>query len=124
MDQSDFIEVYARLSIINEMQITTDIKQRLSMQLFDQHKTTEACFKQTVDFYHKSPEEWIIIIEKVKVRIQELKQLYQPKGSQKKNAATDDRTDSNQPQSLIMLQRQNPGDSHTRPDSSTERRSR
>jgi hypothetical protein len=124
LDQTVFIELYARLSIINEMQINTDLKQKLAMQLFDQHSTTEACFKQTVNFYHQSPEEWIVIIEKVKKRMRELKELYQPKGSQKKDAATDDRTDSNQPQSLIMLQRQDPGDSHTRPDSSTKRRRR
>jgi hypothetical protein len=124
IEQDTFITLYAHLSIISEMQIPLDAKQRLTRQLFTQHNTTEDRFNDTVSHYHQMPEEWIIIIEQVKKKIQELKQLYQPHRGQKKNTATNNRAGTDQPQGFVRPQSQNPGNSQTGPDTTAKRRSR
>jgi hypothetical protein len=124
IEQDTFVEIYAHLTIISEMQIPINSKQSLSKKLFTQHNITEDRFKLTVSHYHQTPEKWIFIIEQVKNKIQELKQLYQSHGSQKKNGATDDGATTNQPQGFIGPQRQNPRNSQAGPDTSAKRSSR
>jgi hypothetical protein len=121
IEENTLIELYAQLSIINEMQISKSTKHVLTQNLFGKYNTTEEQFRQTVSEYHKSPERWISVIEKVKNKIQELKELYQPKTGQQKQTATDNRAAPDQPQGFIRPQRQDSRNSQTRPDSTAER---
>ena len=124
LPQDTFIEVYARLLIINEMRISFATKQNLTHQLLKKYDVSYNQFKNRIAYYHTKPEKWIDIVGETQIKIKELKELYKTKGSQKEETATDDRTQPDKPYGFIKPQSENSRYRKAGPDSSAERRGR
>ncbi len=73
LSESDFISIYAKLTIINELNIDKDYHDRLVEELLYEFNIQVADIQKSVEFYQKNPRKWLIILEKVKDRIAELR---------------------------------------------------
>ena len=78
IDNEEFIEIYARLLIIYEMDISKEYHDRLIDELFREHNTTLVQIDSTLSFLNENPEDWVPILEKVRDRIQELRKVLVP----------------------------------------------
>ena len=78
LDNEKFIEIYARLLIIYEMEISKEYHDRLLDELFREHNATKTKIDSTVSSLNRNPEAWVAILEKVRDRIQELRKELVP----------------------------------------------
>jgi hypothetical protein len=76
-----FIEIYARLLIIDEMDLTPEYKELLRQELMQKYKITRTDIDQTITYYNSQPEKWVEILAKTRDRIEQIRtaKLTQPK---------------------------------------------
>ena len=86
IDKEQFIKIYARLLIINEMSIKKEIRTNLIQKLYSTHKITPAEIDSTISYYNSNPTEWVAIFNRVREEIQEIRKAYQEKSSKKNNS--------------------------------------
>lgn len=73
INETDFVTIYAHLSIINELNVSQDYHDKLVEELLVEFNIQVSDIQKTVDFYQQKPREWLLILEKVKNKIDELK---------------------------------------------------
>ncbi len=78
IDNEKFIEIYARLLIIYEMEISKEYHDRLIDELFRVYNTTPDQIDSTLSYLNENPEKWVTTLEKVRNRIQELRKELAP----------------------------------------------
>lgn len=78
IDNEQFIEIYSRLLIIHEMDISKEYHDRLVIELFEKYNVTAAEIDSTVSYLNLYPDQWIDILSKVKDRINEIKKRVTP----------------------------------------------
>lgn len=75
LSESNFISMYARLTIINELNIDKEYHDKLIEELLLEFNIQVADIQKSVDFYQKNPQKWLKILEKVKDQISEYKKV-------------------------------------------------
>jgi hypothetical protein len=83
IDQEQFIEIYARLLIINELKVEKSFHDRLLQNLFNENNVTSAEIDSTVSYYNSNPREWVYIYNRVREKILKIKSEYQTDSSKK-----------------------------------------
>jgi len=76
IDKEQFIEIYARLLIINELKVSKQSQDQLLYELYNENNITAAEIDSTVSYYNSNPREWIDIYNRVREKIQKLKNDY------------------------------------------------
>ena len=79
ISKNDFIKIYSRLLIINEMKINKDHHDILIEELLRNNKITLSDLQNTINYFNENPEQWIEIINKVRDNLQQLKTEQQKK---------------------------------------------
>ena len=72
--ESDFISIYSKLTIINELNVNKEHRDKLVEELLFEFNIQVADIQKSVHFYQKNPRQWLEILEKVKNKINELRQ--------------------------------------------------
>ena len=83
IDKEQFIEIYARLLIINEMKIRKEIRDNLFQKLYSDYKITTSELDSTISYYNSNPSEWVEIYNLVREKIQKIRSDYQTDSSRK-----------------------------------------
>lgn len=73
ISKSDFISIYAKLTIINELSVSKEYHDKLVEELLYEFNIQVADIQKSVEIYQKNPRQWLTILEKVKNRIDELR---------------------------------------------------
>ena len=73
ISESDFISIYSKLSIINELNVSKVHRDNLVEELLFEFNIEVSDIQKSVDFYQKNPRQWLEIMEKVKNEINELR---------------------------------------------------
>ena len=73
INKEQFIEIYARLLIINELTVKKDFRDRLLLDLYSENNITPADIDSTVSYYNSNPSEWVDIYDLVRKKIQKIK---------------------------------------------------
>ena len=72
IDKEQFIEIYTRLLIIQEMEISKEYHDRLITELLDQYDITREAIDSTVVHLAKNPTEYEYVLEQVRKNLQDL----------------------------------------------------
>jgi len=83
IDKEQFIEIYARLLIINEMKIRKEFRDNLFQKLYSDYKITTNELDSTISYYNSNPGEWVEIYNLVREKIQKIRSDYQTDSSRK-----------------------------------------
>jgi len=83
IDKEQFIEIYARLLIINELTVKKDFRDRLLLDLYSENNITPADIDSTVSYYNSNPSEWVDIYDLVRKKIQKIKDDNKKESSKK-----------------------------------------
>jgi hypothetical protein len=83
-----FIEIYARLLIIYEMDIDKTARDLQINALLKKYQVTIEQIDSTVSYLNKNPEEWVNILGQLRTRIQEIRQEF-TSGDEKKGIEPD-----------------------------------
>jgi hypothetical protein len=83
IDKEQFIEIYARLLIINELRVSKSVQDRLLNELYTESNVTLTEIDSTVSYYNSNPREWVDIYNRVREKIQKIKSEYQIDSSKK-----------------------------------------
>jgi hypothetical protein len=78
IDNEKFIEIYARLLIIYEMEVSKEFHDRLIDELFHDYNTSADKIDSTLVSLNNNPEQWVSILERVRKRIQEIRKDFAP----------------------------------------------
>jgi hypothetical protein len=73
INKEQFIEIYARLLIINELRVKNEFLDSLVQELYSDNNITTANIDSTVSYYNSNPGEWVEVYNLVRERIQEIK---------------------------------------------------
>ena len=73
LDETEFIEVYARLTIINELKTNKDHYNKLVEELLYEFNIHVGDIQKSVNIYQNNPRQWLQILEKVKDKINVLR---------------------------------------------------
>jgi len=73
LDNEKFIEIYARLLIISEMDINKEYQDRLIGELYRDYGVSKAKIDSSITDLNAHPEEWAEILGKTRDKIQELR---------------------------------------------------
>ena len=73
ISDSDFISIYAKLTIINELNVNKEHHDKLVEELLLEFNIQVNDIQKSVDFYQQNPRQWLEILEKVKNKIAELR---------------------------------------------------
>lgn len=73
INDSDFISIYAKLTIINELNVNKEHHDNLVEELLLEFNIQVNDIQKSVDFYQQNPRQWLDILEKVKNKIAELR---------------------------------------------------
>lgn len=73
ISETDFITIYANLTIINELNVNKDNHDQLVQELLHEFNIQVADIQKSIEFYQKNPRQWLDILEKVKVKISEMR---------------------------------------------------
>lgn len=73
INNEKFIEIYARLLIISELDISKEYHDKLIAELYRDFKISAAEIDSTVAYLNANPELWVIILEKTRDKIQEIR---------------------------------------------------
>ena len=76
INKEQFIDIYARILIINQMTIDKKNQDHLLQELYDQNNITQANIDSTVSFYNSNPKEWVEIYDRIRETIMKLKNKY------------------------------------------------
>jgi hypothetical protein len=79
IEDAKFVEFYARLLIINEMQINDEKHDQLVEKLMQEYQISSEALKQTLKYYNEYPEKWVEILSKIRTRLNEIKDKQRPK---------------------------------------------
>jgi hypothetical protein len=79
--KEQFIEIYARLLIINEMKVDKEFQDRLLQELYTNNNITTADIDSTVSSYNSNHREWVEIFDLVRKKIQEIRNEYKTESS-------------------------------------------
>ena len=71
ISESDFISIYSKLTIINELNVSKVHRDNLVEELLFEFNIQVSDIQKSVDFYKKNPRQWLEIMEKVKNKIKE-----------------------------------------------------
>ena len=82
--EQKFIEIYSKLLIISEMDITKEYHDRLISELMQTNGISLEDINYTIAYYDQQPERWITILQKVRDRIKELKSSQLQKSDRKR----------------------------------------
>jgi hypothetical protein len=77
IDKEQFIEIYARLLIINELRVNKSDQDRLLNELYTTNNVSLAEIDSTVSYFNSHPREWVEIYNRVREKIQKIKSDYQ-----------------------------------------------
>ena len=83
INKEQFIEIYARLLIINELTVKKDFRDRLLLDLYSENNITPADIDSTVSYYNSNPSEWVDIYDLVRKKIQKIKDDNKKESSKK-----------------------------------------
>jgi uncharacterized protein (DUF433 family) len=73
ISETDFITIYANLTIINELNVSKDYHDKLVEELLHEFNIQVADIQKSIEFYQKNPRQWLEILEKVKEKISEFR---------------------------------------------------
>ena len=73
ISENDFIVLYAKLTIINELNVNKEHHDRLVAELLFEFNIHISDIQKSVEFYQKKPRQWLAILEKVKEEINNLR---------------------------------------------------
>jgi hypothetical protein len=73
IDKEQFIEIYARLLIINELKVSKEFHDRLLQELYNENNVTAAEIDSTISYYNSNPREWIDIYKRTREKIQKIR---------------------------------------------------
>ena len=73
LDNEKFIEIYARLLIISEMDISKDHQDKLVGELYRDYSVSKAEIDTSIAYFNANPKEWAGILEKTRDKIQEIR---------------------------------------------------
>ena len=79
ISESDFISIYAKLTIINELNVSKEYHDQLVEELLYEFNIQVTDIQKSVAFYQKKPRQWLTILEKVKDKITELRKKEEKK---------------------------------------------
>ena len=88
INKEQFIKIYARLLIIDQMKIEKKIHDRLVQELYEENNITIADIDSTVSYYNLNPKEWVEIYDRIRETILELKNKYKAESSKKIDSLT------------------------------------
>jgi hypothetical protein len=71
--ESDFISIYAKLTIINELNVSKEYHDNLVAELLHEFNIQVADIQKSVEFYQQNPRQWLTILEKVKEEIAKMR---------------------------------------------------
>jgi Domain of unknown function (DUF4296) len=74
--KEQFIQIYARILIIDQMSIEEKLHDQLLQKLYHENNITQANIDSTVSFYNSNPKEWVEVYDRVRETILELKNKY------------------------------------------------
>ncbi len=97
IDNEKFIEIYARLLIIYEMEINKEHHDRLLDEVFREYNITSDQIDSTLVNLNENPEEWVKTLEKVRNKIQELRKELVPDEKVPEGIPRKKRSDLNEP---------------------------
>lgn len=83
IDKEQFIEIYARLLIINELRIDKIDRDQLLQDLYVENDVTLADIDSTVSYLNSNPREWVEIYNRVREKIQKIRTEIQKESSKK-----------------------------------------
>jgi hypothetical protein len=83
INKEQFIKIYARLLIIDQMKIEKEIHDRLVQDLYHENNITTANIDSTVSYYNLNPKEWVEIYDRIRETILELRNIYKVEPSKK-----------------------------------------
>jgi hypothetical protein len=83
VNKEQFIEIYARLLIINELRVERPVQDRLIQELYKMHNVTATEIDSTISYYNSKPREWVEIYNLVREKIQNIKNEYKTDSSKK-----------------------------------------
>ena len=72
MNEKDFVEIYAQMFIINELNIDSEQQAQLTNKLLTENNIEKTDIEQTIYYLKNNPEKWVDIILKVRNHIQQL----------------------------------------------------
>jgi len=73
LDNEKFIEIYARLLIISEMDINKEYQDRLIGGLYRDYGVSKAKIDSSITYFNAHQEEWVEILGKTRDKIQEIR---------------------------------------------------
>ena len=73
VNDEDFINIYSYLLIINELKINKEKKEALTAGVLKNNNVLMEDINQAILYYKQKPEDWVIILQKVRDRIRKLK---------------------------------------------------
>ena len=73
INEHKFIEVYARLMIINEADINKKDHPRLVEELLRKYQVESEQIRNTLEYYNNNPDKWANILRQIRDRIKELR---------------------------------------------------
>jgi len=73
INETEFIEIYSRLSIIKEIKLDSLQKEALATNVFIEKQVSKEEINNTIEFYRQNPEKWVIFLQKVRDHIKEIK---------------------------------------------------
>jgi hypothetical protein len=77
IEQEQFIEIYSRLLIINELKVEKNTQDRLLQELYKINNVSAAEIDSTVSYYNAHPREWVSIYNRLREKIQKIKREFQ-----------------------------------------------
>ena len=73
IEKKDFINVYSKILIINEMNLENHYRSFLMDKLYEQYDINGLKINKTIEYFNQIPEEWIDIADKVRKQIKNMK---------------------------------------------------
>jgi hypothetical protein len=81
--KEQFIEIYARLLIINELKIKKPDRDRLLQELYSENDITSVDIDSTISYLNSNPREWVEVYNRVREKIQKIRTENQKESSKK-----------------------------------------
>lgn len=73
IEKKDFIDIYAKILIINELTVESHYRSFLMDKIYEQYDINGSNINKTIDHFNQTPGEWIDITKKVREQIKNMK---------------------------------------------------
>jgi len=83
INKEQFIEIYTRVLIINEMKIKKSFRDSLLQEMYSEENITTADIDSSISYFNSNPREWVEIYNRVRERMQDIKNKIKEKSSKK-----------------------------------------